>query len=56
MLSHGVHPQIRNKDQKTPLDLAVFLAIVNLLQMSMLGQQRKSIVTYDADEYAGDLD
>lgn len=56
LLSHGADPRLRNKDQQTPLDLAVFSAIVNLLQMSMLGQKRKSVVTYDADEYAGDSD
>ncbi|PNF36034.1 Osteoclast-stimulating factor 1 [Cryptotermes secundus] len=56
LLSHGGDPQLRNKDHKTPVDLALFSPIVNLLQMSMLGQQRKSIVTYDADEYAGDSD
>jgi ankyrin repeat protein len=56
LLSHGGDSQLRNKDQKTPIDLATNSAIVNQLQMSNLTNQRRSLVTYDADEYAGDSD
>jgi ankyrin repeat protein len=56
LLGHGGDPQLRNKDQQTPTDLAMNSAIVNLLQMSSSGHQRRSIVTYDANEYAGDSD
>jgi hypothetical protein len=47
---------MRNKDQKTPLDLAMNPAIVNVLQLSNLTHQRRSLVMYEADEYAGDSD
>jgi len=56
LLSHGGDSQLRNKDQKTPTDLAMNSAIVNLLQMSNLSHQRRSLVMYEADEYAGDSD
>jgi ankyrin repeat protein len=56
LLSCGADPQLHNKDQQTPTDLAMNSAIVNLLQMSSSAHQRRSIVTYDADEYAGDSD
>lgn len=56
LLNHGGDSQLRNKDQKTPVDLAMNSAIVNLLQLSNLAHQRRSLVMYDADEYAGDSD
>jgi hypothetical protein len=56
LLSYGGDSQIRNKDQRTPTDLAMNSAIVNLLQMSNLAHQRRSLTTYDADEYADDSD
>ena len=56
LLSHGGDSQLRNKDQKIPVDLAMKSAIVNLLQMSNLGHPRSSLVMYDADEYADDSD
>lgn len=56
LLSHGGDSQLRNKDQKTPVDLAMNSAIVNLLQMSNLANQRSSLVMYEADEYADDSD
>jgi ankyrin repeat protein len=56
LLSHGADSQLRNKDQQTPTDLAMNSAIVNLLQMSTLTHQRRSVVTYDADEYADESD
>jgi hypothetical protein len=56
LLNHGADPQLHNKDQQTPTDLAMNSAIVNLLQMSSSAHQRRSIVTYDAEEYAGDSD
>jgi len=56
LLSNGGDSQLRNKDQKTPLDLAMNSAVVNLLQMSNLSHRRSSLVTYEAEEYAGDSD
>lgn len=56
LLIRGADSQLRNKDQKTPTDLAMNSAIVNLLQMSNLTHKRRSIVTYDADEYADESD
>jgi hypothetical protein len=56
LLGRGADPQLDNKDQQTPTDLAMNSAIVNLLQMSSSPHQRGSIVTYDAEEYAGDSD
>jgi len=56
LLSHGGDSQLRNKDQKTPIDLAMNSAIVNLLQMSHSAHQRSSLSMYDADEYADDSD
>ena len=56
LLSYGADAQLCNKDQKTPTDLAMNSAIVNLLQMSNLSHQCRNLVTYDADEYAGDSD
>jgi hypothetical protein len=56
LLGHGADPRLHNKDQQTPTDLAMDSAIVNLLQMSTSAHQRRSIVTYDAEEYVGDSD
>jgi len=56
LLSHGGDSQLCNKDQKTPIDLAMNSAIVNVLQMSNLSHQRSSLVMYEAEEYAGDSD
>jgi ankyrin repeat protein len=56
LLSHGGDSQLHNKDHKTPIDLAMNSAIVNLLQMSNLAHQRSSLVMYEADEYADDSD
>lgn len=56
LLIHGADSQLHNKDQQTPTDLAMNSAIVNLLQMSNLTHQRRSVVTYDTDEYADESD
>jgi len=56
LLDHGGDSQLRNKDQETPIDLAMDSAIVNLLQMSNLSHQHRSLVMYEAEEYAGDSD
>jgi ankyrin repeat protein len=56
LLSHGGDTQLRNKDQKTPVDLAMNSAVINRLQMSNLTHQRRSLVMYEADEYADDSD
>jgi len=56
LLSHGGDTQLRNKDQKTPIDLAMDSAVINRLQMSNLTHQRRSLVMYEADEYADDSD
>jgi ankyrin repeat protein len=56
LLSHDGDSQLRNKDQKTPIDLAMNSAIVNLLQMSHSAHQRSSLSMYNADEYADDSD